>query len=156
MKTKFFGLLLGVLFFANACSDIGVFEKQYFFKQHTWQSTIQPSFDFTIKDTAALYNIYIAVRHEDAYRYNNLWVEITTQSPGDKAKTQSLNLLLADNKKGWLGAGMDDIFDHRIRITKSPQKLKAGKYTFKLKQIMREDPLPAILNTGIRIEKVVS
>jgi len=51
---------------------------------------------------------------------------------------------------------MDDIFDHRIRITKSPQKLKAGKYTFKLKQIMREDPLPAILNTGIRIEKVVS
>lgn len=81
MKTKFFGLLLGVLFFANACSDIGVFEKQYFFKQHAWQSTIQPSFDFTIKDTAALYNIYIAVRHEDAYRYNNLWVEITTQSP---------------------------------------------------------------------------
>lgn len=156
MKTKIFALLFGVVILGNACRDMGVFEKQYFFKHHEWPSTIQPAFEFAITDTAALYNIYIAVRHEDAYRYNNLWLEITTQSPGDTAKTQNLNLLLADNKKGWLGVGMDDIFDQRIRITKSPQKLKAGKYTFKLKQIMREDPLPAILNTGVRVEKVVS
>jgi gliding motility-associated lipoprotein GldH len=156
MKKTCFLLAIVSFLFLQSCADIGVFEQQHFFKTHEWDVATQPEFTFTIKDTAALYNIFVAVRHEDTYRYNNLWVEITTQSPGDTAKTQSLNLLLADNKKGWLGTGMDDIFDHRIRITRSPQKLKAGQYKFKLKQIMRENPLPAILNTGVRIEKVVS
>jgi gliding motility-associated lipoprotein GldH len=156
MKTKYISLLVGSLLLLNACNDIGVFEQQKFFEKQAWDVATQPEFSFTIKDTAALYNIFIAVRHTDAYRYNNIWVEITTQSPGDTAKVQSLNLLLADNKKGWLGTGMDDIFDHRIRITKTAQKLKAGQYKFKLKQIMRENPLPAVLNAGVRIEKAVS
>ena len=51
---------------------------------------------------------------------------------------------------------MDDVFDHRIRITKSPIHLKKGVYQFSLQQIMREDPLPSILNAGIRVEKIHS
>ena len=81
-------------------------------------------------------------------------MNFTTQSPRDTAKSQLLNLRLADNRKGWLGAGMDDIYDHRIRITQSPLKLKAGNYIFGIQQAMREDPLPHILNAGIRVEKI--
>lgn len=146
-------LFTALLLSLAACTDIGVYERQHFFKNNEWLSSDQPQFAFTITDTSALYHIFIAVRHEDRYRYNNLWLAVSTQSPGDTIKTQQLNLLLADNKKGWLGTGMDDIFDHRIRITRTAQKLRAGAYTFRLKQMMREDPLPAILNAGIRIEK---
>ena len=147
VSAVFFTLLVG-------CDTMGVFEKNTFFPEHSWSSKVQPSFNFTIADTVSLYHIYAVIRHEDAYRYNNIWLEITTRSPGDTAKVQQVNLLLADNKKGWLGTGMDDIFDHRVRLTRTPQKLKSGNYTFMLKQIMREDPLPAMLNAGIRIEKV--
>ncbi len=49
---------------------------------------------------------------------------------------------------------MDDIFDHRIRLTQAPIKLKMGNYTFTIQQAMREDPLPYVLNAGIRVEKV--
>ncbi|GAC1440675.1 MAG: hypothetical protein NVSMB63_07400 [Sediminibacterium sp.] len=48
---------------------------------------------------------------------------------------------------------MDDVFDHRARITRSPIKLKKGSYTFALQQAMREEPLEYVLNAGIRIEK---
>jgi len=149
-------LLVWVFFCAllAGCDTIGVFEKSTFFPEHSWSSKVQPVYTFTISDTTSLYHIYAIVRHEDAYRYNNIWLRITTKAPNDTPKSQQVNLLLADNRKGWLGTGMDDIYDHRIRITRTPQKLRAGNYSFTLQQIMREDPLPAILNAGIRVEKV--
>lgn len=137
-----------------SCNKLDTFEKTVFFPEHQWTSNNKPSFQFEIKDTAALYNIYVVVRHEDAYHYNNLWINVTTTAPTEKSTTQKVNLQLANNSTGWLGSGMDDVFDHRIRITNNPIHLKKGIYQFSLQQIMREDPLPAILNAGIRVEKI--
>jgi hypothetical protein len=50
---------------------------------------------------------------------------------------------------------MDDVFDHRVRITRFPVQLQQGEYTFVMKQIMREDPLQAVIQAGLRVEKVV-
>lgn len=136
------------------CSKLDTFEKTTFFPQHTWAGSEKPQFHFLVEDTAVMYNLFVSFRHEDAYRYNNLWLNVTIQAPGDSATTQKLNLLLADNKRGWLGTGMDDIYEHRVRITQAPVRLKKGPYTFTLQQIMREDPLQSVLNAGIRVEKV--
>lgn len=62
--------------------------------------------------------------------------------------------ILANNKKGWLGSGMDDVFEHRIPFNNKPTPMYKGAYTFTLQQDMREDPLNHILNAGIRVEKV--
>ena len=72
---------------------------------------------------------------------------------GEKAQTASFNLNLADDQKGWLGTGMDDIYDQRIPLTAKPMKLKLGINEFTIRHTMREDPLQNILSTGIRIEK---
>ena len=76
-------------------------------------------------------------------------------APGDSASsTQQFDLPLA-SQTGWTGTGMDDIFEHRIRITQTAFRFqKAGEYQFRLQQIMREDPLQHVLNVGLRIEKV--
>jgi len=138
----------------TACNTLDVFEKSAPFDKHEWKSTDKPSFDFAIADTNALYNIYVVVRHDDAYHYNNLWLNIIMQAPASKPETQQVELTLANNTKGWLGTGMDDVFDHRIRITSAPIKLKKGNYHFTLQHTMREDPLPFVLSVGIRVEKV--
>ena len=106
-------------------NTIDVFEKFENFPKNEWHVSKQPSFAFEVKDTTAPYHIYFVIRHTDAYKYNNIWVNITTQSPAGSAQTQLVNLKLADNSNGWLGAGMDDIFDSRIKITKAPVALKA-------------------------------
>lgn len=140
--------------FLTACQKVDVFEKNVVIENYRWQSSVKPAFYFSITDTVSRYNIFVVLRHEDAYRYNNLWLNIYTRAPGDStAKQQALDLQLATAEKGWLGSGMDDIFEHRIRISQAPIALKAGQYEFRLEQIMRDDPLPHILNVGIRVER---
>ena len=147
------GFLLVAMIFSS-CQTLDVFEKNVFFPDHQWSAGNKPSFTFAIEDTTVAYHISVIFRHEDAYHFNNLWLNITTQAPGDTARTQLVNITLADNKKGWLGTGMDDVFDHRSRVTRLPVKLKKGNYTFILQQHMREEPLQYVLNAGIRVEKV--
>lgn len=144
-------LLCCVVLFS--CNTIDVFEKFESFPKNEWHVSKQPTFSFAVKDTTARYYIYFVIRHTDAYKYNNIWVNISTQSPAGTKQTQLVNLKLADNTKGWLGAGMDDIFDSRIKITNAPVALKAGVYTFTIAQAMRDGPLAAVLSAGIRVEK---
>lgn len=145
-------LLLSVVMFA--CGSVDFYEQSKRFPKHEWEASEKPAFSFTIADTTVSYHIYVVLRHTDAYRYNNIWLNIATQAPADTVRNQLVDVALADNAKGWLGTGMDDIFDHRARITRAPVKLKAGTYTFTLSQAMREDPLAYVLSAGIRVEKV--
>lgn len=141
--------------FITSCTTIDVFEKTASFKKHEWYSTDKPQFQFTIKDTSASYNLFVVLRHTDAYGYNNIWLNLTIIPPGDTAQSQLKEFKLAENNKGWLGSGMDDIFEHRIQVNSNPIRYrKMGNYSFILQQMMREDPLQNILNAGIRLEKV--
>ena len=149
--TCYIVLLLSVF---SSCNTLDLYEKSAAFTKHEWKTTDKPSFDFSITDTVSLYNIYVVIRHDDAYHYNNLWLNITTQSPNGTPENQQLELTLANNTKGWLGMGIDDVYDHRLRITNTPIKLKKGNYHFTLQHTMREDPLPYVLSVGIRVEKV--
>jgi gliding motility-associated lipoprotein GldH len=140
-----------------ACNSFpsGVFEKDVAVPGQQWESGFHPRVEFIIKeeDTASLYNIYLVLRHTDAYDYNNIWIKGTVQEPGDTAaKSQRYDLLLATNK-GWEGNGMDDIYEHRLLLQPETKFRRPGTYSFMIEQIMREDPLKHILDVGIRVEK---
>ena len=154
MYLRFYTLFIGVVFFFASCNTIDVFEKNVSIPNHDWSSSYKPKISFEITDTLSAYNIYVVIRHTDAYRYNNIWLNVYLQVPGDSIHKQRLDLRLATDDKGWLGSGMDDIFEHRILIMgprKFPQK---GLYTFQPENIMREEPLQHVLSIGIRVEKI--
>jgi gliding motility-associated lipoprotein GldH len=132
-----------------------VFEKDVTIPKQQWQSGFQPQITFTVTDTAASYNVYLVVRHTDAYDYNNIWIKATVQQPNDPvAHSQRFNLALATNEKGWMGSAMDDIYEHRVLVQPQTKFKKPGDYHFTLEQIMREDPLLHVMNVGVRVEKV--
>jgi gliding motility-associated lipoprotein GldH len=142
--------------FLSSCSPIGVAEKTERIPDHSWNSSFAPTFHFTIQDTVSRYRLFVVIRHTDAYRYKNLWVEIGIGVPGEAATTERRNLILATDEKGWLGKGMDDVYEQRILLNeKSANFRKAGDYTYTLRHLMREDPLEHVMNAGIRIEKVI-
>ena len=141
--------------FLSSCGTIDLYEKTVPVPKHAWNSSYKPEFRFTIKDTTVPYRVFITLRHNDRYNYNNIWVNLYTQSPGDSTRQVLYELPLA-SKEGWLGSGMGDIYDHRIAITPQDQDLyfrKSGEYVFTLEQVMREDPLQNITDIGIRLEK---
>ena len=132
-----------------------MFEKNAQIPEQVWFNNNKPSFSFSITDTTASYNVFIVLRHTDAYNYNNLWLTLGSQAPADSMRFQNINLELGNDAKGWEGTGIDDIFEIRKNITPGPVPFKkAGTYTFTIAQIMRENPLKHILNVGIRVEKV--
>ena len=151
---KFFFIILSSFIFIS-CAKLGVFEKTAQIPGQVWFNNNKPSFTFAITDTASSYNVYIVLRHTDAYNYNNLWLTLGSQGPADSIHFQNINIELGNDAKGWEGRGIDDIFEIRKNITPGPVPFKkAGSYTFTIAQIMRENPLKHILNVGIRVEKV--
>jgi gliding motility-associated lipoprotein GldH len=135
-----------------SCTSIDLYEKNVVIPKHRWSSSFKPEFSFSITDTTASYQVYFVIRHTEKYNFNNIWINLYSQPPGDTMHKAKYELPLATNEKGWLGTGMDDIYEHRIPLT-DPRRLKAGTYKFKVEQIMREDPLEYVLNAGIRVEK---
>lgn len=150
-------LLVAILFLLQlqACTTVDVFEKNIAIPDKSWERSFKPSIDFTIEDTAALYNIYVTLRHTHAYSYNNIWLNLSYQMPGDSLNQQRVDILLADNQKGWLGTGMDDIYTAWRQVNAQPVQFKSkGKATFTIEQVMRDNPLKNVINAGIRVEKV--
>jgi gliding motility-associated lipoprotein GldH len=148
----FFYLLPGLLFLAS-CNTIDLYEKVVPLKNFEWASSYKPEFRFSIKDTSVPYQVYIVLRHNDRYNWNNIWVNLYTEAPGDSIQKIQYELPLA-NKERWLGSAMDDVYEHRVLITPQPIYFKkAGDYKYKIEHSMREDPLQNVLNVGLRVEK---
>ena len=149
-RQLFFILVLS--FLINSCATTDLYEKNVSVPDHEWSSSFKPEFNFIIKDTSSLYQVFFVLRHTEKYNYKNIWINLYSQPPGDTLHKAPYELQLADADKGWLASGMDDIYEHRLKLTR-PVALKAGNYKLLLENIMREDPLKHVMNVGIRIEK---
>ena len=148
-------LFLAAVFGLSACNwTTGVFEKNLNFDNHAWPSSVKPDIAFEITDTVSAYNIYIVLRHTDAYHFNNIYIRATVKEPGDpKGRTGDYDLQLATNDKGWIGTAMDDIYDARLLVQPKTRFRKSGIYHITMEQLMREDPLKYVLSAGLRVEK---
>lgn len=75
----------GLLLLAAACKPpkMDTYEKNLEIPGHEWTYDYKPSFEVKIQpeDTAYLYNIYVNIRHTDAYPYSNIWLLVGTQTP---------------------------------------------------------------------------
>ncbi|HEY6063398.1 MAG TPA: gliding motility lipoprotein GldH, partial [Chitinophagaceae bacterium] len=106
-----------------SCSTIDLYEKSVAIPGHSWKSDFKPSFTFTIKDTISSYQIFLILRHNDKYNYNNIYINLHTQQPNQDTTQQArYDLILATDEKGWLATGMDDIYEHRIPLTASDKQ----------------------------------
>ena len=154
LKNKIAFILLSIFFVLSGCETKQLFEQSTIYPNHNWPSKQATKYQFNVTDTAATYKIFFVIRHHNAYHYKNIWLDFIIKSPTNAITKQVLNLNLADDAKGWLGTGMDDIYDQRIPMTASPIRLNKGINEISVQHTMREDPLNNILSTGIRVEKV--
>jgi gliding motility-associated lipoprotein GldH len=139
-----------------SCKQLDVFEKNTSIPKYSWSSDFAAKGDLTIADTSSAYNVYIVLRHTDAYKYNNIWLNVQINNGADSLINQKVDIGLATDATGWEGVGMNDIRELRKKITPMPFKFKkTGNYSFQIKQVMRDNPLNNIMSVGIRFEKVI-
>ena len=155
---SFIKIFLLILILSTAfisCREIDLFEKNIAVPNMQWFNNYNATGSFIIKDTNSTYNVLIVLRHTDAYLYNNIWLNVGLQAPGDAGlKYQKINLTLGNDAKGWEGIGMNDIWEVRKLISGVPKKfIKAGTYNFSIAQLMRDNPLQHIISVGLSIQK---
>lgn len=145
-------IVLFTSYIAASCTTVDLYMESVSIPGHRWKGSFMPEFTFSIKDTASEYKLYFVIRHNEKYNYNNLWINLYSQPPGDTLRKVQYELQLATDEKGWLGTGMGDIYEHWIPLTENVT-LKSGEYRFRIEHIMREDPLENVINVGLRVEK---
>ena len=136
-----------------SCKQVELYEKNTPIPNYEWSSGYAATGTFRITDTVSPYNIYIVLRHTDAYNYNNIWMNIGLQAPGDSLRYQKVDLSLGNDATGWDGTGMNDIWEVRKPLALNNRFIKMGEYRFSILQIMREDPLKNVMSAGLRVEK---
>ncbi len=152
----FFATFIAVSLFTS-CMQSDVYEKNVALPSTKWNESNKPSFTFDITDTVASYTMSLTMRHTDAYSYSNIWLNVTTTPPNEKTGTTvKIEVPLAQPDGKWLGRGMNEIWEHRMPLSRNGEAIyfkKKGVYTIQLEQIMRVNPLPEVMSVGVRLEK---
>lgn len=148
-------LLVAALLLAG-CADNVVFQADAPIPDGAWASSYAPEFSFDITDTVSTHDVYIDVRHTGDYRYSNLHLFVDLTGPGGRAMRDTVECILADPTGRWLGKGAGFVFASRhakVLYRLGNRFPASGRYTLRLEQAMREDPLPAVIDVGVSIER---
>lgn len=155
MRILFYSILLTPsLALLQGCIKLNNFEQQVAIPAHRWSTNFVPEVQFQISDTSVRYNVSVILRHTHAYAYRNIWLNIATLQPGDSSvRKERFELLLQQPDGKWIGTGFQDVWEIRHPLFTNLRFQKAGIYTIRLQQIMRDNPLEHVMNAGIRVEK---
>jgi gliding motility-associated lipoprotein GldH len=151
-------VILLLSFMLTGCLPAPYYQKEEAIPQNAWAYAFKPSFSFDITDTTIDYQPSFLIRHTQAYPYSNLWINVYIKTPGDSViKKERINVVMAEPSGKWLGRGMGEIYEQRLplKFNDSIRFNRKGTYQVSLEQNMRINPLPEILNVGLRVEKDV-
>ncbi len=138
--------------FCFSCDLNRVYEKYASISNNGWEIKSPANFTIEIGDTSVLYDMYINIRHNETYPFQNIWLMIATKFPDGTNLSRRIEIMLASEDGKWYGENLGDIWDYRTLIQENASFTQAGTYTFSFEQNMRQDPLPGIMAVGLRIE----
>jgi gliding motility-associated lipoprotein GldH len=144
-----------VVLFLLGCDSDRVFEENIPINENTWKAYQEISFQFTIPDSTATYDIYCNLRNTPKYPNHNIYIRyILKDSIGTKLEGELKNFILFDPKSGapYGKSGLGDLFDHQNLLLEEYKFPFAGTYSIALEQLMRYENLPEVNSTGIRVE----
>jgi len=98
-------------------------------------------------DTTATADIAVVVRHATNYEYSNLWLELSYSTLDDSARTDTFNVILADDFGRWHGHGIGVGMQYADTLLRGVHLQDST--SLRLRHIMRADTLPGIEQVGI-------
>jgi len=158
-KKALFFLVTSLAFVS--CDSNQVFDQYQSLENNTWHKDSLISFEFQISDTLSKNNLYINIRNNEDYAFNNLFLITHLDFPDGKKVVDTLQYKMADNNGRFLGSGMSEIKENKLFYKELSIFPKPGSYNFSVRQAMRRNgsvdgisELEGITDVGLRIEKV--
>jgi len=155
IKNSVLLLLVAVLLFS--CDKKRVFD-EYKSVGSAWNKDSIVTFDLPVLDSTKRYDLYVNLRDNDNYKYNNLFLIVSLESPNGYTKVDTLEYQMANTDGTLLGEGFTDIKESKLYYKENVRF--RGKYKVHIKQAVRETGkvpgvafLDGITEVGFRIEK---
>ena len=157
MSLKNSALLLLVVLLFFSCDKKRVFD-EYKSVGSAWHKDSIVTFNLPELDSTKRYNLFVNLRDNNNYKYNNLFLIVAIESPNGFTKVDTLEYQMADPDGTLLGDGFTDIKESKL-FYKENVKFRS-KYKVHIKQAVRENgkvpgvtALDGITEVGFRIEK---
>jgi gliding motility-associated lipoprotein GldH len=150
----FFPLIVlgAALLLLASCDPQRLYDDNKLIAGNKWYYKDAVPFDVQVTDTTRLYNVYVNLRIDADYKYNNIFMWVNTTNPEKKTDQRRIEIRLADDGGKWLGKGLGDIYDYRFPVLQKIKFPSSGFYRFDLEQNMRDDTLSHIKAVGVRVE----
>jgi gliding motility-associated lipoprotein GldH len=157
MKLKHSGLfiLIGLSFFS--CDKKRAFD-EYKSVGSAWHKDSILTFDLPELDSTKRYDLFINLRDNNNYQYNNLFLIVSVEKANGYTKVDTLEYQMANPDGTLLGEGFTDIKESKL-FFKENVKFR-GKYKVHIKHAVRQTGkvpgvtlLEGITEVGLRIEK---
>lgn len=150
---------LGLIFLLLSCDNKRVFD-EYKALDGKWKKDDVVSFSFDQNDTVSKYNMFINVRNNNSYPYNNIFLIVQLQQPGTRiTKVDTLEYQMANPDGSLLGEGFTDVKESKLWYKENINFPKPGKYTVSIQQAVRKggevpgvEELDGVTDVGFRIE----
>ncbi len=147
------GLALTVMAGLSACVDPPFYHENRRFDPPEWEAANQLVFTFEIDNTEQPYDFLLHLRHAESYPYSNLYLFLQLDFPNGKKSVDTLECILADPSGQWRGNRTGQLVDHRIVMNQRRIFPLKGTYHVRIRQAMRENPLPDIHDVGFTLSE---
>ena len=156
LKSSCLYFLVAILLFS--CDKQRVFD-EYKSVGKSWNKDSIVSFDLPKLDTSKQYNLFLNIRDNNDYPFNNLFLIVSLEQPDKITKVDTLEYQMANPDGSLLGDGFTDLKESKL-FYKEKMKFKAGIYKIHIRQAARQtgkvtgvEKLDGITEVGFRIEK---
>jgi gliding motility-associated lipoprotein GldH len=146
------------MFLFFSCDKKRVFD-EYKSVGNSWHKDSIVSFDLPVFDSTKRYNLFVNLRANNDYPFNNIFLIVSLEMPNGYTKVDTLEYQMANPDGEILGNGFTDLKESKL-FYKEKVRFR-GKYKVNIKQSLRESgkiqgtkTLGGITDVGFRIEKI--
>lgn len=157
MRIKSSGILLLAAILLFSCDKKRVFD-EYKSVGSAWHKDSVVTFDLPVLDSTKKYNLFVNLRDNNNYPFNNLFLIVALEMPNGFTKVDTLEYQMANPDGTLLGNGFTDIKESKLYYREGVKF--RGKYKVHIKQAVRQSgkipgvqELDGITDVGFRIEQ---
>ncbi|WP_295335365.1 gliding motility lipoprotein GldH [Flavobacterium sp.] len=158
MKIKSSILFILIFFSLISCDQKRVFD-DYQSVGKSWHKDSIVSFDLPQLDSKKTYNLYVNIRNNNDYPFNNLFLIVSLEQPNKQVKVDTLEYQMTNPDGTLLGEGFTDIKENKLFYKDKVSFTQKGLYKIHIKHALRQTgkiegvtSLDGISDVGFRIE----
>lgn len=159
LRNNKYWVIIFLTMLVASCDQNRVFD-QYHKLDGSWAKNDTIQFSFEQKDTINPYNLFLNIRNNNEYPFNNLFVIVRLTNPENETKVDTLEYQMTNPDGSLLGEGFSDVKESKLWYQENFTFKKSGKYNIDIIHALREanqinglERVNGVTEVGFRIEK---